>query len=117
MARIAELLAEGRTFSFEFFPPRTDAAQLSLGRTIAELEPLGPSFVSVTYGAGGSTRQRTHEVVAWVRRETGITPMAHLTCAGHRRDEIAQILEPLPDALVAARRALPRARSHPNEER
>ena len=93
MARIAELLAEGRTFSFEFFPPRTDAAQLSLGRTIAELEPLGPSFVSVTYGAGGSTRQRTHEVVAWVRRETGITPMAHLTCAGHRRDEITQILE------------------------
>ena len=93
MARIADLLAEGRTFSFEFFPPRTDAAQLSLGRTIAELEPLGPSFVSVTYGAGGSTRQRTHEVVAWVRRETGITPMAHLTCAGHRRDEIAQILE------------------------
>src|SRR5690242_15983444 len=93
MARIADLLADGRTFSFEFFPPKTDAAQLSLGRTIAELEPLGPSFVSVTYGAGGSTRQRTHEVVAWVRRETGITPMAHLTCAGHRRVEIADILD------------------------
>jgi methylenetetrahydrofolate reductase (NADPH) len=93
MARIADLLARGRTFSFEFFPPKTDGAQLSLGRTIAELEPLGPSFVSVTYGAGGSTRQRTHEVVAWVRRETVITPMAHLTCAGHRRAEIAQILE------------------------
>ncbi len=93
MARIADLLARGRTFSFEFFPPKTDGAQLSLGRTIAELEPLGPSFVSVTYGAGGSTRQRTHEVVAWVRRETEITPMAHLTCAGHRRAEIAQILE------------------------
>jgi len=92
MARIADLLADGRTFSFEFFPPKTDAAQLSLGRTIAELELLGPSFVSVTYGAGGSTRQRTHEVVAWVRRETGITPMAHLTCAGHRRVEIAEIL-------------------------
>src|SRR5262245_3499937 len=92
MARIADLLADGRTFSFEFFPPKTDAAQLSLGRTIAELEPLGPSFVSVTYGAGGSTRQRTHEAVAWVRRETAITPMAHLTCAGHRRVEIAEIL-------------------------
>ena len=92
MARIADLLADGRTFSFEFFPPKTDAAQLTLGRTIAELEPLGPSFVSVTYGAGGSTRQRTHEVVAWVRRETAITPMAHLTCAGHRRVEIAEIL-------------------------
>ena len=93
MARIADLLAAGRTFSFEFFPPKTDAAQLTLGRTIAELEPLGPSFVSVTYGAGGSTRSRTHEVVAWVRRETAITPMAHLTCQGHTRAEIAEILD------------------------
>ena len=55
MARIADLLAAGRTYSFEFFPPRDDATQLTLGRTIAELEPLRPSFVSVTYGAGGST--------------------------------------------------------------
>ncbi len=93
MARIADLLAAGRTFSFEFFPPKTDAAQLSLGRTIAELEPLEPSFVSVTYGAGGSTRERTHQVVTWVRRETPITPMAHLTCQGHTRAEIAEILE------------------------
>jgi methylenetetrahydrofolate reductase (NADPH) len=93
MARISELLAAGRTFSFEFFPPKTDAAQLTLGHTIAELETLGPSFVSVTYGAGGSSRQRTHEVVAWVRRETGITPMAHLTCQGHTRAEIVEILE------------------------
>ena len=92
MTRVSELLAAGRTFSFEFFPPQTDSAQLSLGRAIAELEPLAPSFVSVTYGAGGSSRQRTREVVAWVRRETGITPMAHLTCQGHRRDEIAEIL-------------------------
>jgi methylenetetrahydrofolate reductase (NADPH) len=93
MALITDLLRRGRTYSFEFFPPRTDAAQLTLGRTIAELEPLGPSFVSVTYGAGGSTRQRTHEVVAWVRRETAITPMAHLTCSGHRRAEIREILD------------------------
>jgi methylenetetrahydrofolate reductase (NADPH) len=92
MARIADLLAAGPTFSFEFFPPKTDGAQLSLGRAIAELEPLGPSFVSVTYGAGGSTRQRTREVVTWVRRETAITPMAHLTCQGHTRAEIAAIL-------------------------
>jgi methylenetetrahydrofolate reductase (NADPH) len=92
MARIADLLATGRTFSFEFFPPKTDAAQLTLGRTIAELEPLAPSFVSVTYGAGGSTRHRTREVVTWVRRETHITPMAHLTCVGHTRAEIAEIL-------------------------
>ncbi len=93
MARIADLLAAGRTYSFEFFPPRTDAAQLTLGRTIAELEPLHPSFVSVTYGAGGSTRQRTREVVIWVRKETSITPMAHLTCQGHTRDEIRDILD------------------------
>jgi methylenetetrahydrofolate reductase (NADPH) len=92
MARIADLLANGRTFSFEFFPPKTDAAQLTLGRTIAELEPLTPSFVSVTYGAGGGTRHRTREVVTWVRRETHITPMAHLTCVGHTRAEIAEIL-------------------------
>jgi methylenetetrahydrofolate reductase (NADPH) len=92
VARIADLLAAGRTFSFEFFPPKTDAAQLTLGRTIAELEPLAPSFVSVTYGAGGSTRSRTHDIVAWVRRETSITPMAHLTCQGHTRAEVAEIL-------------------------
>jgi methylenetetrahydrofolate reductase (NADH) len=92
MARIADLLANGRTFSFEFFPPKTDAAALTLGRTIAELEPLRPSFVSVTYGAGGSTRQRTHDIVTWVSRETDITPMAHLTCVGHTRAEIADIL-------------------------
>jgi len=93
MARIADLLASGRTFSFEFFPPKTDAAQLTLGRTIAELEHLDPSFVSVTYGAGGSTRQRTREVVTWVRKETAITPMAHLTCVGHTRRAISELLD------------------------
>jgi methylenetetrahydrofolate reductase (NADPH) len=93
MARVSELLAAGRTYSFEFFPPKSDGAQLSLGRAISELEPLGPSFVSVTYGAGGSTRQRTREVVTWVRQETSITPMAHLTCFGHTRAEIRTILE------------------------
>jgi methylenetetrahydrofolate reductase (NADPH) len=93
MALISELLSAGRTFSFEFFPPKTDSAQLTLGRTIAELEPLEPSFVSVTYGAGGSTRERTHDIVAWVRKETAITPMAHLTCQGHIRSEVLEILE------------------------
>ncbi len=88
MARISDLIAAGRTYSFEFFPPQSQAAQMSLGRAIAELSPLAPSFVSVTYGAGGSTRERTREVVTWVRKETGITPMAHLTCQGHRRSEI-----------------------------
>lgn len=93
MARIADLLAAGRTFSFEFSPPKTDAAQMSLGRTIAELEPLGPSFVSVTYGAGGSTRARTQQVVTWIGKETGITPMAHLTCQNHVRGEICSLLD------------------------
>ena len=93
MARITDLLAAGRTFSFEFFPPKTDAAQLSLGRTIAELEGLNPGFVSVTYGAGGSTRERTRDLVLWMRRETHISPMAHLTCVGHTRAEIDSILD------------------------
>jgi methylenetetrahydrofolate reductase (NADPH) len=93
MTRVADLLAAGRTYSFEFFPPKTDSAQLSLGRTIAELEPLAPSFVSVTYGAVGCTRVRTREVVKWVAKETAITPMAHLTCHGHLRGEIADILD------------------------
>jgi methylenetetrahydrofolate reductase (NADPH) len=93
MARIVDLLAQGHTFSFEFFPPKSDGAQLTLGRTIAELEPLQPSFVSVTYGAGGGTRQRTREVVTWVRSETQITPMAHLTCVGHTRSEVVELLD------------------------
>jgi len=98
VARIGDLLRTGRTVSFEFSPPRDDSAQLSLGRTIAELEPLDPSFVSVTYGAGGSTRERTRDVVTWVRRETGITPMAHLTCQGHTRAEVAQLLDEYQEA-------------------
>lgn len=93
MTRISDLLAQGRTFSFEFFPPKSDDAQANLGRVIAELEPLEPSFVSVTYGAGGSTRQRTKEIVTWMRKETNLTPMAHLTCVGHTRGEISSILD------------------------
>ena len=92
MARIAELLAAGRTFSFEFSPPKSATASMSLGRTIAELEPLGPSFVSVTYGAGGSTREHTRDTVLWVQRETNVPPMAHLTCVGHTRAEIEDII-------------------------
>ena len=65
---------------------------MSLGRTIAELEPLGPSFVSVTYGAGGSTREHTRDTVLWVQRETNVPPMAHLTCVGHTRAEIEDII-------------------------
>ncbi len=98
MTRIADLLATGRTFSFEFSPPKSADGSMSLGRTIAELEPLAPSFVSVTYGAGGSTREHTRDTVLWVQRETSIPPMAHLTCVGHTRAEIADIIATYVDA-------------------
>src|SRR5215212_9628893 len=92
MARISDLLATRTTFSFEFFPPKNEAGWLSLGHAIAQLEDLEPDFVSVTYGAGGSTRTKTHDLVSWVRRQTATTPMAHLTCQGHTRHDIRDIL-------------------------
>src|SRR5262245_24748780 len=82
-------------FSFEFFPPKTDAGEQALMRTIAKLRDLLPSFVSVTYGAGGSTREKTIDIVTRVKREHGIEAMAHLTCVGHDRDEITAILDRL----------------------
>ncbi len=92
MAKIAELLKAGRTFSFEFFPPKTDETQAQLVQTLLELAPLRPSFVSVTYGAGGTTRERTHDLVVSMLRITAMTPMAHLTCAAHSRLDLAEIL-------------------------
>jgi len=90
--RIAELLARGRTYSFEFFPPKTEEAQTQLTATITELAALKPSFFSVTYGAGGSTRTRTRDVVVSMARNGSIPPMAHLTCVGHTRDDINSLL-------------------------
>lgn len=90
--RIVDLLARGRTFSFEFFPPKTDEAQAQLAATITELAPLKPSFFSVTYGALGSTRTRTRDVVVDLARTGSIPPMAHLTCVGHLRSEIDLLL-------------------------
>lgn len=98
MARIGDLLAAGRTFSFEFSPPKSASGSMSLGRTIAELEPLKPSFVSVTYGAGGSTREHTRDTVLWAQKETSIPSMAHLTCVGHTRSEIEAIIKTYVDA-------------------
>jgi methylenetetrahydrofolate reductase (NADPH) len=98
MAKIADLLAAGRTCSFEFFPPKTDQAARELEKTIGELEALRPSFVSVTYGAGGSTRERTRDVVVHIERDTGITAMAHLTCAAHTRDQLVSLLAEYRDA-------------------
>ena len=90
---IEDIFARDRTtFSFEFFPPKTDAAAEQLFEHIRHLEPLKPSFVSVTYGAGGSTRQRTHELVLRIRRTTTLEPIPHLTCISHSRVEIEDIL-------------------------
>lgn len=100
MAKIGELLAHGRTFSFEFFPPRTDDGERQLEQTLRELESLNPSFVSVTYGAGGSTRDRTHELVVGIPDFTSMFAMAHLTCAAHTRDELAGIVTRYKDAGV-----------------
>lgn len=94
--RIDRLLESGGpTVSFEFFPPKTEAGFASLYETIGQLKPLGPSFVSVTYGAGGSTRQKTVGLVEKIQRELGINAMAHLTCAGHTADEIGGVLREL----------------------
>jgi methylenetetrahydrofolate reductase (NADPH) len=100
MARIADMLANGKTFSFEFFPPKTPEAEITLEMTLAELELLKPSFVSVTYGAGGSTRERTHDLVVSINRNTTMTAMAHLTCAAHRREELVEIVNRYKDAGV-----------------
>lgn len=81
------------TFSFEFFPPKTDAAGEELFANIASLQELQPSFVSVTYGAGGSTRDRTHDLVVRIERETSLTAVSHLTCVCHSLDEMTAILD------------------------
>jgi len=78
--------------SFEFFPPKTEEMERSLWETIKRLAPLAPKFVSVTYGAGGSTRERTHSTIARILAETGLTPAAHLTCVGAARGEIDEIV-------------------------
>lgn len=97
--RFESILANHRpSISFEFFPPKSDEAAESLYETVTGLEPLGPSFVSVTYGAGGSTRERTRELVLRLRRETSLTTVPHLTCAGSSRVEIEEILATYVDA-------------------
>lgn len=100
MAKIADLLTAGRTFSFEFFPPKDDNEQERLVRALIDLQPLDPSFVSVTYRGGPSSRKRTHDVVAAMRTITTLNPMAHLICVGHSRLELAEILVDLRKAGV-----------------
>jgi methylenetetrahydrofolate reductase (NADPH) len=95
--KIADRLRQGGApcFSFEFFPPKSDEGVAQLFTTLRELQDLAPAFVSVTYGAGGSTRQLTVDLVSAIKRETGIEAMAHLTCVGHSRSELSEILQRL----------------------
>jgi methylenetetrahydrofolate reductase (NADPH) len=94
------------TFSFEFFPPKTPADADALYENIALLEALQPSFVSVTYGAGGSTRQLTHDLVVRLKQTTTLDPIPHLTCVGHAEAEIGEILTKYAEAGVSNTLAL-----------
>ncbi len=85
--------AHPTTFSFEFFPPKTDKASDELFSHIANLQALQPSFVSVTYGAGGSTRERTHDLIIRIQHETDLTAVSHLTCVCHSHEELQAILD------------------------
>jgi methylenetetrahydrofolate reductase (NADPH) len=122
--RIDQILARGDApvFSFEFFPPKTDEGERNLRAALGALRELEPDFVSVTYGAGGSTRGLTLELTKWIKQELGIEAMAHLSCVGVSRDELCVILDSLADAgienVLALRGDAPRGDSswqpHPN---
>jgi methylenetetrahydrofolate reductase (NADPH) len=95
---LGDIIREGdHSFSFEFFPPKDEAGEEQLWNAIRALEPYQPTFVSVTYGAGGSTRDKTVAITGRIARETSLVPIAHLTCVGHTRAELEGIL----DAYVA----------------
>jgi methylenetetrahydrofolate reductase (NADPH) len=90
-----KLKSSSPVFSFEFFPPKDEAGFQSLFETIEKLKPANPAFVSVTYGAGGSTRSKTVDLVGKIKNDIAIESMAHLTCVGHQKDEIVSVLESL----------------------
>ncbi|HWF01121.1 MAG TPA: methylenetetrahydrofolate reductase [NAD(P)H] [Caulobacteraceae bacterium] len=92
VARIGRGGRPAPSVSFEFGPPKTDEAEATLWQVIRRLEPLGPQFVSVTYGAGGSTRERTHRTVVRMLEETSLTPAAHLTCVGASREQVDEVI-------------------------
>jgi len=98
--RVDQLLAQGPTRSFEFFPPKSDEESRVLERTLGELEALDPSFVSVTYRGGHESRLRTFDLVTEIQRSGQLTAMAHLICVGHRRDEMRDLLKNYADAGV-----------------
>ena len=92
--RIDEIIATRRPcFSFEFFPPKTDEGQRNLEHALAELAQDKPDYVSVTYGAGGSTRERTVEVTKWINEDLGLEAMAHLSCVGEPVERLREILD------------------------
>jgi len=93
--KIREILKETRPISFEFFPPRTAEGIPAVLETLDELKPYCPDFVSVTYGAGGSTRAFTEEITLQIKRNAGVEVMAHLTCVGQNKEEINEVLERL----------------------
>src|SRR4249919_1961756 len=112
--RRSRLVGDGDiNVSFEFFPPKTEKMEETLWNAVRRLEPLRPRFVSVTYGAGGSTRERTHATVARLARETNIPAAAHLTCVDATRDEIDEVAREYWEAgvrhIVALRGDPPRA--------
>ena len=93
MTEVASPPQRAPAISFEFFPPKTEEMERNLWETINRLAPLSPNFVSVTYGAGGSTRERTHSTIARILQETALLPAAHLTCVGAARGEIDEIVD------------------------
>jgi len=98
--RIDQILAakDGPVFSFEFFPPKTEEGERNLQRALSELSELEPDFTSVTYGAGGSTRDRTVEIVKSIRGDYGIEAMAHLSCVGTTTDQLREIIDEIRDS-------------------
>jgi methylenetetrahydrofolate reductase (NADPH) len=115
--RIDQIVDEAETplFSFEFFPPKSDAGERVLGLALESLRQLDPDFVSVTYGAGGSSRTRTLELTKWIKQELGIEAMAHLSCVGCTREELLAILDDMDQAgienVLALRGDPPRGQS------
>lgn len=99
-SRVLDLMTQGRTRSFEFFPPKSDDESVVLERTLSALATLEPSFVSVTYRGGRESRRRTYELVTQIQSAGRITAMAHLICVGHRRDEMRDLLKNYLDAGV-----------------
>ncbi len=112
--KVVDILKSGNqtSVSFEFFPPKTEKGFQKLYETMSELDTLKPSYVSVTYGAGGSTRENTHKLVTRIKKESSFEVVAHLTCVGSTRDEVARILDNYDEAgvqnILALRGDLPR---------